>query len=308
MANRSSLFSRRYPGGVWTVQDMLDHPGNIFFVDSGCTGATDGAGYGLSPDRPFATLDYAVGQCTASNGDVIYCMPGHAESLAADSAVDVDIAGIKIVGLGFGASRPTFTATAIAGDFKLAAASGWIENLLFLSGIDATTGLLEITGADCTVKNCEFRDSVDQATDMLITVNNSDRLVIDNCKFVMAAGAGANSAIALDGSDDAEIKNCYIYGNFAVGAIDLRTTASNRVNIHDCKIWTENAADIAIVDTITTSTGWIGPNLQIMLQDNAANIAAAVTGATFQMVDPVYIVNLVNEKAMLSNWTATTNA
>jgi len=69
-----------------------------------------------------------------------------------------------------------------------------------------------------------------------------------------------------------------------------------------------NEADIAIVDTITTSTGWIGPNLYIMLQDNAANITTAVTGATFHMMDPVYICNLVNEKAMLSNWTASTHA
>jgi len=235
-------------------------------------------------------------------------MPGHAESLAADSAVDVDVVGVTIIGLGSGSARPTFTATAIAGDFKLAAASGRIENLLFLSGVDATTGMLEITGADCVVRNCEFRDSVDQATDCLITVDGSDRLLIEDCKWIMAAAAGANSAIALVGSDDCEIRNCYIYGNFAVGAIDLRTTLSARVNIHDCKIWTQNGADIAIVDTITSSTGFVGPNLQIMLQDNAANITTAVTGATFQMIDPVYICNLVNEKAMLSNWTASTHA
>jgi hypothetical protein len=168
--------------------------------------------------------------------------------------------------------------------------------------------MLEISAADCSVVNCEFRDSVDQATDCLITVDGADRLLIDGCKFIMAAAAGANSAIALDGSDDAVIRNCYIYGNFAVGAIDLRTTLSARVDIHDCKIWTANAADIAIVDTITSSTGFVGPNLYIMLNDNAANITTAVTGATFQMMDPVYICNLVNEKAMLSNWTASTHA
>jgi len=69
---------------------------------------------------------------------VIYCMPGHAENLAADSAVDVDIASIKIVGLGWGVSRPTFTATAIAGDFKLA------TDMAILKALVATdTKLLE---------------------------------------------------------------------------------------------------------------------------------------------------------------------
>lgn len=304
---KAALFSRHQPGGVFTVVEERFTTGDIWWVDSGSATGSDAAGYGRNPDKPFATLDYAIGNCTANNGDTIYVMPGHAENLAADSAVDVDVAGLRIIGIGWGGSRPTFTATAAAGDFKLASSCNHIENLLFLSGIDATTGLLEISGTDNTVYNCEFRDSVDQATDMLITVDGADRLHIKDCKFIMAAAAGANSAIALDGSDDAHIEGCYIYGNFAVGAIDLRTTASARVNIHDCKIWTENAADIAIVDTITGSTGWIGPNLQIMLQDDAANITTAVTGATFHMADPVYVVNAANEKAMLINWTASTD-
>jgi len=52
--------------------------------------------------------------------------------------------GTDGAGYGRNPDSPTFTATAIAGDFKLAAASIRIENLLFLSGIDATTA---VTGA-----------------------------------------------------------------------------------------------------------------------------------------------------------------
>jgi len=306
MTNKTALFSRKQSGGVFTISDLVDHPGDIWFVDSGS--GTDSSGYGRNPDAPVATLDYAVGLATANQGDVIYCMPGHAENLGADSAVDIDVAGLTVRGLGWGAARPTFTATAAAGDFKMAAASTRIENLLFLSGVDATTGMLEISGADCQVIGCEFRDSVDQATDCLITVDGSDRLLIDGCRWNMATAAGANTAIALDGSDDAVIRNCYIYGDFVLGAIECRTTLSARIHIHDCTIWTNAAEDLAIKDLITGSTGFIGPNLAIMLADNAANITTAVTGATFQMIDPVYIVNLVNEKAMLSNWTASTHA
>ncbi len=235
-------------------------------------------------------------------------MPGHAENLAADSAVDIDVAGVKVIGLGWGANRPTFTATAIAGDFKLAAAGVWVENILFLGGVDATTGIVEVSGADCTLKNIEYRDSTGQATDVIITTAGGDRLTIDGFKCIGAAAAGCNSAIALVGADDTVIRNFWIYGNFAVGGIDLRTTASNRIHIHSGQIWTENAADIAIVDTITASTGQIGPDIQIMLQDNAANITTAVTGATFHLQDPVYVCNLVNEKGLLINWTASTHA
>ena len=76
---RTALFSRHQPGGVFTVSDIVDHPGDIFFVDSGAATAADSAGAGRSPDAPFATIDYAIGQCAANNGDVIYVMPGHTD-------------------------------------------------------------------------------------------------------------------------------------------------------------------------------------------------------------------------------------
>lgn len=303
--SRTALFSRKQVGGVFTIEDQALTTGQRFFVDS-ATGS-DAAGYGYNPDKPVATLDYAVSLCTANKGDVIFVMPGHSESLAADSAVDLDVAGITVIGLGFGRQKPVFNGTAIAGDFKLAAASIAIQNLRFTGGIDAMTGILEVSGADCAILDCDYRDVTGQATDVLITVDGADRLLIDGWKSFGAAAAGGNSAIALDGSDDFELRNFMLYGNFAVGAVDLRTHASARVDIHTGKIWTANAADIAIVDTVTGSTGFIGPDLAIMLKDNEANITTAITGATFQVIDPVYVCNLVNEKAMLINWTASTD-
>ncbi len=309
MSNRTALFSRHQPGGVFTIDDLKEHPGAIFFVDSGHSAASDTAGFGKNPDAPFATLDYAVGKCTASSGDVIYLMPGHAEAIIADSGVDIDVAGVTVIGLGKGATRPTFTfGTAVTADFKLAAASTHVENLLFLGGIDALTGPVEVSAADCAIVNCEFRDVTGQATDTLVVLDGSDRLKVLGCTFTMAAGAGANSAIAIVSSDDVEIADCKIYGNFAVGGIDLRTTASARLSVHDCRIWTANSADVCIVDTVTASTGTIGPNLDLILKDNAANITTAVTGATFYMLREVFVTNAVDEGSILINWTPVTDA
>ena len=61
--------------------------GEIYYVNSG-TGANAVGGItgsngnnGLSPKTPFATIDYAIGRCTANRGDTIYVMPGHWETL-----------------------------------------------------------------------------------------------------------------------------------------------------------------------------------------------------------------------------------
>jgi len=295
---------RKQPGSIWTIEDLVEHPGNIFFVDSGATGASDAATHGLSPDAPFATLDYAVGNCTASNGDVIYLMPGHAETIIADSGVDIDVAGVKVIGLGWGASRPTFTfTTAVTADFKLAAASVHVENVLFLGGIDATTGVIEVTGADCVLKNIEYRDSTGQATDAIV-LDGADRCLIDGLVFIGAAADGGDTAITIDESDDVEIRNFRIYGNFDEGGIECRDAASARLWVHDGLIWTEGSEDLAIKDVVTGSTGIIGPNLFLNLEDDAANVTEAVTGATFNVFDPVYVCNAANQKALLINWTA----
>src|SRR5512138_1472506 len=101
---RTELFSRKQPGGVYTIEGIDKQPGAVFFVHSG-TG-TDGAGYGKNPDSPVATLDYAIGLCTASKGDVIYVLPGHAENLTTATSLTMDVAGVKVIGLGWGPLRP----------------------------------------------------------------------------------------------------------------------------------------------------------------------------------------------------------
>jgi len=298
-----NMYSRWYAGSL-VIYPGDSGPGTEFFVDS--TNGLD-TNTGLDWINALATIDAANDKCTASNGDKIIVAPFHTEDLAADSAIDLDTEGVTVVGVNFGRQMPTLNATATAGDCKLAAANVTVSGIRFTGGIDATTGIVEVSGADCALIGCEYRDVTGQATDVITTVDGSDRLLIDGFTCFGAAGAGGNSAIAVDGSDDIIIRNCYIHGNFAVGAIDFRTTLSARMNVHDCKIWTTNAADIAIVDTITGSTGFIGPNIQAMLADDAANITEAITAATCQMVDPIYIVNLAGQKALLTNIAASSD-
>ena len=296
------LANTRVGKEISDILDYIDGVGNRFYVDSGSGADTNS---GTAPDQAFATLDYSIAQATANNGDVIYVLPGHTENLAADSAVDIDVAGLTIIGLGHGASRPTFTATAVAGDFKLAAASTGVKNILFLGGIDATTGIIEISAADCALINTEYRDSTGQATDVIMTTADADRLVIDGHFHNGAAADGADTAIAVVGCDDVIIKNSVFYGNFDLGAIQCRTTAAVRLRVHDIQVWTEGSEDLAVLDTVTGSTGIMGPNIFMILQDDASNITEAITGATFYVIDHgVHVVNAANQKSLAIDWTA----
>jgi len=276
--------------------------GNIFFVDSGHALASDSAypAQGVV-ERPFATWDYAVGQCTANNGDVIILMPGHTETVSAAAGLALDVAGITCIGIGYGSDRPTVSfETAVGADMDVDAANITIVNVLFSGGVDALTGPIDINAADCRLINIETRDTTGQATDFIVTDANADRLLIDGWRHIGAAADGADTAISIVGGDDIIIRNFDIYGNFDEGAIQNVTTAAVRIQIHDGYIFTDAAEDLAII-TVATTTGRLGPNLYIRLQDDAANIDEAVTGADMQIFPPIMIVNADGESPATPN-------
>jgi len=297
-------------GYHWYAQSMVlagpESPGDEFCVDSN-TGASTNSG--LDWNNALATIDQGVNKCAASHGDTVWVHPSHAETIIADSAIDIDGAGIRVRGIRHGRCMPTISvATSAAADCKLAAAGVSIENLRFTGDVDEISGCIEVSGADCSVLNCEFRDVTGQATDVIMVLATGDRCLIDGWTHFGSAVAGTNASIALDGCDDAVIRNFRIYGDFAVGAIDMRTTAVVRCRIYDGYIWTVNSADVCIVDTKTASTGSIGPNIYMRVQDDGDNITETITAATCQVFGPNYVVNAVAEQTMLLDWTTATHA
>lgn len=302
---------------------LQTHPGKVFWVDNSTTGLMPGQIGGSNGNdgtfnAPFATLDYAIGQCRANKGDIIFLKPGHVETLTS-SSVAVDVAGIAIVGLGQGSNRPTFNATATTSVFPISAANVLVHNVLFTGGVDAVVSMVTVSAADVVLSSIELRDVTGQMVDGILTTAAANRLKILDFKFDGDDAAGGAAAIALVGGDMIEIKNFKIIGNFSVGGIDVRTTATTQLSISDGEIWNQQGTvDCCIVDTVTGSTGTVGPNLFLKLTENAANITEAITGATFHyngggtvaglVGTGILVVNLAGEAGMVINKTASTDA
>jgi hypothetical protein len=215
--------------------------GNIWYVDSGAAQGADAAGYGKGPDSPFLTLVYAISAASASNGDIIYLAPGHAETKGAGTLWAVNKAGLKIVGLGSGASRPTFTFTATDTICTITSASCWLENVVFICGIDSVVAPLTISNTDCTLKDVEFRDAgAVEFVSGVITTSAADRLTIDGLFYNgdIATGDACTTGIALVGVNGALIKNCRFNGKFSTACINMLSTLSNNVQIENC--WFNN--------------------------------------------------------------------
>ena len=196
--------------------------GDVKFVDSGGTRTLDDPNYGGDPEKTFATWDYSIGKMTANNGDYVIILPGHAENIIATTTVDIDVAGITFVGLGRGSKRPTFTQTVIDIYVDVAAAETELRNLLFMAGVNTSTGaMVNVIGDDALIRMCEFKNvSASLHTNHFIELsgaNTADGCVIRDCRFdtMAATDADTDSAISLsEVQDRVQIIDNYFWGTY----------------------------------------------------------------------------------------------
>lgn len=138
--------------------------GQVFYVDSG--GIRDGYEDDIAA-KMNATLGAALLQCRANRGDVIICMPQHAENV---TTTPTFVAGVRIIGKGNGDERPTFSWTA--------STSNWALNV-----------------ANVSIENCVLNLAATAATSVTkaITVTAASNTFLGN-RIIMAAAGGAQLA------------------------------------------------------------------------------------------------------------------
>jgi hypothetical protein len=237
----------------------LHSTGNVFYVHSGTGG--DGAEGGRSPSSPLATLDYAIGLCTASKGDIIVLMPGHAENLTAADSIDCDVAGITVVGVGEGNLMPTFSTTAAAGSITVDAANVTLANLKLVANFatGTTTGLTLTASADgCTLDGIVMRDTA-TTSEFLIHISVATTvtdLTIRNCSFVSLAGSMTNSILFAGTSSNVLIENCVFHVTSTDSVIDHLTSAATNITLAGNSIFNQDTSVAGyVIDCHASSTG-----------------------------------------------------
>lgn len=134
------------------------------------------------------TLALALAACTANRGDVIFLAPGFALTVTS-SNVDLNKAGVTIIGLGNGLKRPTFTFGAAAATMTVSAADVTIKNCHHIGNFQNVASAYTLAAAkDFNLLNCSFADNstvlnflsavVTNATD-----NAADGLTVMDCRY-----------------------------------------------------------------------------------------------------------------------------
>lgn len=251
--------------------------GNYIFVSSS-TGADGNPG---TYDLPMRTLDAAIGRCVANTGYVIALMPGHAETVAAASGITLDVAGVTVVGMGEGASRPTFTFSATDSTIVISAAACQFghklingeNSIITKPSIDSVVTALSISGGSCSVfvEHQDASSTVENVT-AVTAAATADNLILDLKYVGFTAGNAITSAIILDGLSNARV-NVDFYGVVGTAVVQFNDTAVIDVNVTGY-MYVSGITNFSrsVVDTATGST-WFAS-----FYDGAA--AAAVSGGS----------------------------
>lgn len=253
----------------------LNTMGNIFFVGSTVTGASD-SGDGTTPSKPFATLDYAIGKCTANQGDVIFLLPGHAETT---TAIAADVAGIFVVGLGVGRNRPTLTATTAVTDLiNVSASNVSFENFRLVGAASGNTALLDVAAADFSMRRMSLEPGATPL--MSMTIASGNRGLIEDCQWLTSAN-GPDCAIDIESSasDHWIVRNCVFN---ATAGWDLGVI---RANADTCLGWVIENCTFIKCDTVA-----IDFNSSASVSDGVVRNCTVLATAALTSIEDVFDV------------------
>lgn len=266
----------------------------------------------------YNTLDAAVGACTANQGDTIYVMAGHTETIASATALAIDVAGINIIGLGSGNDRPVFSLSATTSTIAVSAASVVWKNCILKATINNVAAGITVSDANCTFDlETQDTDATTEFISAFVTTTAANRLTIKAKHIGFLAGAVGTRYIDLVGAETANIDVDY-FGVSSVAVVNMRTTASDNVRItgkfHN---GTTNLTK-DVVDTTGTST-WSAEGFDVvaganfsggsgaaLAVDDASAIAAQLTVPSADVSTNTNERDVIGNKTDAATYTPTT--
>ena len=234
--------------------------GSIFWVHSGTGSANND---GLSSQFPLLTVAAAILKCTAAKGDIIVAMPGHAESYTAADGFALNTSGVRLIGQGWGALRPTFTFADTDATVSCDAANCGIFNCRFVAGISAVVvGVsVEDGGTDFHFEGNEFywggTTGYDFVASLILTAGADRSKVIGNRFLAEPAVAGASVGVQLAGAvSNVRIERNEFMGDYSLACISGITTLSQGLMVLDNLVHNTDASE-PYLEVVTNTTGVI---------------------------------------------------
>lgn len=220
-----------YPNGVSSfglpvIGGRFVSTGKALFVDSN----TGSDSYnGRDKVHPKDSIANALAVATSEDGDVIYVMPGHAETLSTTTACQVQKSCIKLIGLGHGSNRPQLTFGS-SGSISVESDNFYMENFLLLGG-DTAIKPIAVKAKDCIFRNLEWRETTTTTGSYNIIECTSDvaGFELDGFKYFGTSGVSTGDAVLKFKTSSTNTER-FIVKNVAVHAHDNATAGAGIIH------------------------------------------------------------------------------
>lgn len=253
--------------------------------------------YGISIDEMdnlplvFPTIDEAVGALRANLGDEIVVATGHTETLSTATALNLDKAGIKIIGLGEGSERPTITLdTLTTTTIPVSAANIIIENVIFSANFADIVSVFTLTTAkNFKLKGCSFvATAVDMNFLYIVDTNavseDAAGLTVEDCEWI-SPDTATLSMVKLDGDNHGiKLLNNYlslgVNNNKAALMVIITAKSAFDVKADGNKVYrlnTDTATGAILISTDQSDNSGIVCNNYVQHADVAAELLVTAT-------------------------------
>jgi len=304
----SSNFPNGFANGV-TVRGLplqQVHPGEVFWVNSTTVLAKGGVGGSNGNNgsyrQPFATLEYALSRTLAGRGDIVVLMPGYTQTVGSATALNFDVDGVAVVGLGHGNLRPTFTFdTANTATIPVSGDNMSITNCKFVGNFLSIASCFTVaTAPGFSVEHCDFTDT-SSVLNFLSIVTTTVSVDADGLNFshnrvradgattpgpaVVILGTIADLTISHNRITQTAIENDApkLMSHAALVVTDLLCTH----NTVYCVDTDTSGGAVLITTSATTGTGIIAHN-RVRALDIAAAIMVTAAAVQYGMFDNLY--------------------
>jgi len=300
-----------------SVPGVIEFPGyvlaptgaKVFYVHASGVQSEDTAPIA---DRIHTTVNAALAECRSGRGDIVLCLPGHTENVAAADAWSNlgTKTGVKVLGLGEGDNRPTFTWTVATSTVLFDAASFGIENCILKlepgTGTVTVAAPITVSAAGCYIRKCRIyagTDGSNLCTIPITTTAGGDQFTFEDNYSTAAVAAASTCYMRVVGADRLLVRNNTIIhpstDSATVGTISFLTTASTLVNISNNYIHNNaSPSRVCISSGSTACTGFISDNRLRNVTDGS-NIHIVSTTATWQLFENYGVNNDIETGILL---------
>ena len=301
----SSSYPNGFTNGV-TIRGLpiqIAQPGKVFFVNNSsilAPGGIPGSDFGPgSYLQPFKTVEGALsnGKLTnfAGRGDILMVMPNHAETISNATLMALNCAGVTVVGLGDGISRPTFTFnTATSATITINAANMSFINCIFVANFASIAAAFTVNAVNFYLGDCQFQDSTSILNFVNIisasaTTNAASGLAAYNNKFY-GLGAASNTCFinSLGTHDKRTFNNNYVTHTAVTGGGFMQTASGKNItnlivngNTGNFTGATSLTTGVFMITGGTANTGVLSNNFCKSLDDTSPILVTASSGLTF---------------------------